>query len=997
MWPVIPFEQHLYLAVNDVAGYWDRCLSILVEDERKFLLNKSVYDLVKVNYFLELTDPKLLSWYLSISPEDRKLIQEEGGLLKFLQRHPALEVSRHIIHLKQQVIRNCFPVPAPDMSSKPDGSRQAYGVSRCVNCGTSCPSGAEKCRRCSMLILNAEENVRVHEEEKTLQLLPNNVRAELNLYKGHVSEDMAMRSSQQFDKPQSISNSMLAPQSQLLNSFHQPEQPQNNSSDRQLLCQMWEERVHCDGKAFQVFKDQSAQASFLLDRELEMQAHSQSNDHDEVPLQPDSSSDFPNLQEETLSGYYSLNSTTVEHTSAQWSDVTNTSIVATKGSTEASANYEPVTSGTHNFPDSVSFLSQSSEWTDLSEDCQNLSSEDDLECETKADEYHSVNEEESSSLATCPPCVNPSWSESGQSTQESEFTHEGCISSTSLGEPNVKTTKTCKVSAVSLSVSQAVDASSDFRACFTSTQATEITQDFFVKHYQDVSTGTDLCPVNQETQTIQRPTSEKCTITEVYMSDLDALCEEFGKLKMMEELMCLKDKMPSAGGLRSKQQKSCGCGAVPRARWAELRLLALQFAMCQQHCWRRFYTSQEGETSLQGIEAVPDAMSQTLKSLEDSYLKMKRKILEGIPLDNLKPLSVDTKRLTAATCYSPCLIYEAFLSDHLPESSFKASSLKDEGQTNQAEVLKIIATDHGHVNKNTKALGRDSATLTETVNSKKSKLVPGSSKPPGVSSDAKHGAPKDLNSSDSWFDAEEELGYAGCSCKEDRQPELRDHGNSKKEQNELDQCFLLCVSNLPNTVTEGDLLLWFGNYHTDQVSISNFAHTRVAVVSVRNPDDAEAAVREMNGQSIQGHTLHVEHIHKPPTDGQVTIKESCGQLVDCAPTAHKAGSVGKWLIPQSSNSNFRASRLFRCSLDKLTNICAIPTASGTCVPQHYGTMGSFDTIMAKLTERHPKIGRQQIVTALLELQAKRHGVLSGLPLRDIIDMTSELLTHSATD
>lgn len=84
---------------------------------------------------------------------------------------------------------------------------------------------------------------------------------------------------------------------------------------------------------------------------------------------------------------------------------------------------------------------------------------------------------------------------------------------------------------------------------------------------------------------------------------------------------------------------------------------------------------------------------------------------------------------------------------------------------------------------------------------------------------------------------------------------------------------------------------------------------RVAVVSVRNPDDAEAAVREMNGQSIQGHTLYVEHLHKPPADGQVNIKESCGQLVDRAPAAHKTGSVGKWLIPQSSNNNFRASRV----------------------------------------------------------------------------------------
>lgn len=60
-------------------------------------------------------------------------------------------------------------------------------------------------------------------------------------------------------------------------------------------------------------------------------------------------------------------------------------------------------------------------------------------------------------------------------------------------------------------------------------------------------------------------------------------------------------------------------------------------------------------------------------------------------------------------------------------------------------------------------------------------------------------------------------------------------------------------------------------------------------------------------------------------------------------------------------------------------------------------MGSFDTIMAQLSERHPKMGRQQIVSALLELREKHHGVLSGLPLREIVDMTSELLTHSTTD
>lgn len=86
----------------------------------------------------------------------------------------------------------------------------------------------------------------------------------------------------------------------------------------------------------------------------------------------------------------------------------------------------------------------------------------------------------------------------------------------------------------------------------------------------------------------------------------------------------------------------------------------------------------------------------------------------------------------------------------------------------------------------------------------------------------------------------------------------------------------------------------------------------------------------------------------------------------------------------------------RCSVDRLTNVCDSPTASGTCVPQHYATMGSFDTIMARLSERHPNVGRQRIVDALLELRAKHQGFLSGLPLRSIVDMTSELLTQAST-
>lgn len=65
--------------------------------------------------------------------------------------------------------------------------------------------------------------------------------------------------------------------------------------------------------------------------------------------------------------------------------------------------------------------------------------------------------------------------------------------------------------------------------------------------------------------------------------------------------------------------------------------------------------------SLRRTEALPNAMSQTLKSLEDDYLKIKSKILEGVPLDDLKPLSVETKKLTAATSYRPSMVCRLYM------------------------------------------------------------------------------------------------------------------------------------------------------------------------------------------------------------------------------------------------------------------------------------------------------------------------------------------------
>ncbi|XP_072541228.1 RNA-binding protein 44 [Salminus brasiliensis] len=1007
MWQMMPFDQQMCFSKNGIVGCQD-CPST-VEDGRIFLLKKSVFDLVKVSHCLELTDPKLLGWYLSLPAEDRKLIQEEGGFLHFLQRHPALEVNRHIIHLKHQVLRNQFTLEGTDMSSKLRHPT-FYGATQCLNCGTSSPSGAKKCRRCNMPVLNPEENVCASEDEQSLGLLPNSVKEELNLLRA-TRPETSVRSVNQLGRIRSISSLSSAPRIAAKNAGHHgfgcshPAQTylcqqQMHSTEAQYLSQMWEERMWNDETDVRICKDPSAQASFSLDMELEKQCHSQKPDLHHVQSL-DTSTDFSNLNQETLPEYYSLNSTGLEQCNAAaelQEPSCSDSLLATKGSTEVSTVDDPVESSLASsaenctFPDSVSC--NSSEWTDYTEDYQDLSNEDDSACEQNADEYRSLidgssSEAFASQVPSSRKSINPS--RSGSRSPERVSTPEESFLSAGENELNVhvKLCEKYKATSVLLRVDQAVDAISDFRACFTSTKATGISPKSFVKPCRDVSAGTDSFPVTheKETQTIQMSTSEKNMITEVHMSDLDVLSEEFEYLRMIEEeLKHLKDKMARSSSSYAEapgkkgQCSDCGCDSFHRARRAELRLLALQFTMCQQHCWRCFYTSPLGESALHGTEALSGVVSQTLKTLEDDYLEMKRKVLDGIHLEGLKPLSVDTCRIIAATRYSPALLFKECFGDVLNEDSPRSDhNLEDQPDQANQDIATTSAESKGGVSKRCRAV----CVLNQ-------QLV--------VSRDAWPGVPKDHSSPEDWFDAQEELGSTNQGCRE-KQTVRPDGENSKLDQNadrngKADQSSLLCVTDLPRDITECELLLLFEQYNASQVSLTTFSRNdRAAIVGVRNPCDADAAVREVNGRSIQGHTVRVEHIHWSPAGCWGPIKAS---RAECFPAACKAAPAEEGLSMHSSKRNSHFSRPLRCSLDKLINIYDKPTASGTCVPQHYATMGSFDTLMARLTERHPEVSRERIVAALLELRVKHQGYLSGLPLRTIVDMTSGLLMQPPT-
>ncbi|KAM9448623.1 RNA-binding protein 44 isoform 13-T15 [Salvelinus alpinus] len=974
------------------------------------------------------------------------------------------------------------------MSSNLNKSRRPtfYGVIQCPNCGTSCSSGAKICRRCSTPI------------QKEIPACQSGHGGVQSVQVHHQAEAGAV---QQFRgcQPQSFTTTTFPSTTvdclvNLQDSFQSacgdtsgghigatedsPGQQEAHFSKVQLLSQLWEEGRWQDGNncsSVVVYKDPSAQTSFSLDMELEIQSQRGINrSQSSIESQEgesmansmsmhDQMADFPILDRETPPEYYSFNSTRMDRT--EWNDTSiNTSQLAEHDSLSLMATMESTEQPSRPVevePPEASMVSSCA--GDRSEHCDwtydncpgNLANEEEAsrcELENNSVDYRSLMKEDGSilmyeasnegtpDLNLTPPQGQTKKNQSGwsreslsapQTLKKEELSiYEESFMSISPGGAAAAVVTTTQhengMSAFSLvNLNQTFDLSPSrvTEARLSTADHSTNTWPAVAKH--DVLVGIDhsLTGCNQNTQTQGTATTDKSVITEVHMADLEYLTEEFIKLKFsQEELKELKEQMTSsAGGVSVRDGRGCDnadrgeCDCGQRATRAELSLLALQYGMCQRHCWRRYYTSPEGDRLFQGTEGPPESLVKVLQVLEVDYREMRRQVLSGIPLDQLRPLSVDSQRITSGTSYVPQHIIDESLGNALSDASGRSSqqlqvedarvedvSLGGDGELNRLvsqSVLSVLGQDDGMVGR-IKAEGPVVVPVgnpkAEDCRSVKAIIL--RHQQPEVNRRPRPGGTKDHNSSEAWFDAEEDLEPDGVVLKEGGLAEvLVEEGNGVV--GEKDQSSFLCVTDLPSDVTEREVMLWFEKYQASEVSISTFSNNlRVAIVTVSGPKMADSAVSEMDRCSMHGHTVHVAHICSPSHTGSQSQDQGRQTQQQQGPSAStKAGPSGDTPCTQDSkrkNTHITTPLMpLQLSLQKRTTVCDSPTASGTCVPQHYATMGSFDTLMARLSVRHPEAGRQRIVDALLELRAKHQGFLSGLPLKTIVNMTSDLLTR----
>ncbi|KAK5920528.1 hypothetical protein CgunFtcFv8_024329 [Champsocephalus gunnari] len=786
---------------------------------RIFHLNRSIFELVESHNYLELTDQRLLHWYLSLNFEDRKIIQDEGGLHWFLVKHPALELSPQHVYVK-----HCHSViPAlPTMTS----SRPTH-VS---------PSASATART-------------------DLEMLPN-ARDPLS----HLGDSSSGDGSEKRQHEETLrTEPLLHPQESYQTAFSklysQEATYQRESSH------LYESRPMSSSLA--VCKVPADLANLSLDMDLERRSRPW--------REPEPKSQMSWSQGQSAHDTHA--GVSASHSQMDGTEYNDRGVIQSDGQT---------------FPPLV-------EESSTNEGC----------FEDQSNIFHSIMENDEGILS--------------YETSRDMKAHNDGLQSVD-GEALAASRDTWKTAEKHISSPPRVT------TC-------------------DVMVGPErpLC-TSADTQTTGPEAADKHINTEVHMVDLDSLVKAFTKLKGREKSLACK--------LRKEREYS---------QRADLSFLALQYSMCRQHCSTLNESSAEGGL-LAPQNPHPAHIATVLQTLECDYKAMGDQILAGVPLEQLKPLSVDSEKTTTGGSYIPAQMVADVLGN-VPSGS------SQEPQKHDSSPSEETACPGDQIR--SECQDRDAA---HNAHKPEEKQTPA--------------ACKDVSTLEAWFDAEEDLQPAAAAAETEPDPTVIPTDQTSESGSKEVESSVLYVSNLPSNASECDVMQWFEKYHASEVSISALKNDlRVAIVMISGAQSAEAAVRELNGSSMHGYALHVEHINRARDETQ---DQASGTVrgPESAPTQTSksdSSSADRKLISQPPLSSRRV-------------VCVSPTLKGTMVQENYCTMGGFNTLMTELTQRHQGVSRQRFVDALLQLKAKHKGVLCGLPLRTIREMTSDLITgpESAT-
>ncbi|XP_034377962.1 RNA-binding protein 44 [Arvicanthis niloticus] len=450
-----------------------------------------------------------------------------------------------------------------------------------------------------------------------------------------------------------------------------------------------------------------------------------------------------------------------------------------------------------------------------------------------------------------------------------------------------------------------------------------------------------------------------------------------------------------------------------RAVKAEMHLLDVCYQMCHHHCHHIYKLVMEKRAGLNrnlptdsAKKELGSALQSVLGDLKVRYMNLKEKVRTGTPLEELPPLSVEARLLSAFSDFASGLMKEEACSLSGSNSELDNQSLPDVDVS--PSLLKTLSqmsfiSDNSHPK-------QDKPPMNNVF--KKGDINTGFNHPKLNNKECKtiHEASED------WFDATERLTGADFSVTQENTAEYEEWEpkNSLELKNtELlrrSKGFLVHVGGLCPSVSESDLRSHFQKYQVSEISIydspTNYRYASLAFVKNSN---AKMAVKEMNGVEINGKSVNVRLVkipgeHIPPslsTTGNSTsmshLEKNTNKDATSASSTCRLPRARSRQLESEQDSEFPPlDQGVKKNCTQIKSGQLLPETPFQFIPPNTLNLRSFTKIMKRLTELHPDISRDHIIEALQEVRINHKGFLNGLSINTIVKMTSSFLRNSAS-
>ncbi|XP_052605256.1 RNA-binding protein 44 [Peromyscus californicus insignis] len=451
---------------------------------------------------------------------------------------------------------------------------------------------------------------------------------------------------------------------------------------------------------------------------------------------------------------------------------------------------------------------------------------------------------------------------------------------------------------------------------------------------------------------------------------------------------------------------------VERAVKAEMHLLDVCYQMCRHHCCHIHKLVMESRAgfnrNLPSNSAKKELGSTLLSVLEDlkvRYMNLKEKVHKGIPLEELPPLSMESKLLAAFSNFVSGLMEEEACGLSGANSELDNQSVPDvDTSPSLQKTLSQMSfvSDNSHLKQDKSPINDGFKNGDINIDFTQLKL-----------DDKEYKSVHQV--SEDWFDATERL--TGIDFSGTQENGTEHDGWSPKSPLEMkngellrrSKGFLIHVGGLCPSVSEADLRSHFQKYQVSEISIYDSTNYRYASLAFTKNSNAKMAVQEMNGIEINGKSVNVRLVkipgeHTPPllskngnSTGVNHLEKMTNKEGAFASSTCRLPRARPRQPESEQDSEFPPlEQGVKKNCNQIESARLLPETPVPFIPPNTLNLRSFTKIMKKLAELHPEISRDHIIEALQEVRINHKGFLNGLSINTIIKMTSSFLKNSAS-